>query len=971
MEEFSLNSGNIPSHLVIDVGDESQSDTDRTTKKVRFKEGNGDDDTDIMVDSGSSPKISWKDKLLGINPGVIDKEKSIVNGSLDDLWPIFDNSTLDKGFLSLTTLPKHSVGMDKVTRPPSRTRGRFARMAVYINLDKPLIAQVLVNGRNQIVEYEALLTICFTSRKYGHTNELCVSRKLGSGSEKDQVNESKEKGESGSRFGALANMEGSRKRQLLRSHESIQKAMDQLTSRSLVDLEIEFGDHSTKFFHSCTLQRRKFNRIVALRINNGEWCLDRSVLSDEAARFFENLYGEIPTPMSDLPLNIFSRLKEQDIDFLNKPVLNVEIKNVLFYMALLKAPGSDGFHAHFFQSQWDSVGGAVYEWVQGIFTGNRIENDLNNTLIMLIPKKDCPEDFIQFRPISLCSVMYKLVMKVIANRFKVMFPNFISPEQARFIAGRSISDNVIIAQEVIHSMRSRKAGRNWMAIKLDLKKAYDRISWDFIDASLVAAGIPEFLRKVIMDAISSSTMQILWNGVPSKSFKPKRGIRQGCSLLPHLFVLCMEWLGHLISSEITVGRWYPIRLSRSGSSLYHLLFSDDLIIFSKAEINQALVLREILNRFCAFSGHKISARKSNMYLSEGVDTSICDQINQLFGYQKVSNLGGYLGVPFLHDRVTKSTLNFVVDKSLLVPKGICDEIEMIARQFIWGGSVGHSKTTLVGWDSIFQPRSCGGLGFRHLHDQNNSFFIKIGFNLMSRKDALWNVDMLRIWLSDDMIRRIVSIPPPHSAGEEDRIIWACSGSGIGQSSECPQCGHDTEDILHMLRDFSTSKEVWKLVVPPEKQASWAQHFEPFLRGNKDRPSSSVIHHHFLVSHDWVQLFTDGAVARASENASTGGVVRDRDGNWILGFTHYLGRPLEAELWGILDGILILLNKGRIKRLLHSEDQWEIKYVPRECNLIADQLAKISLSWQTSLQIFEVPPDVVVTTIQQDKAFSVF
>ncbi|KAH1131560.1 hypothetical protein J1N35_002938 [Gossypium stocksii] len=161
-------------------------------------------------------------------------------------------------------------------------------------------------------------------------------------------------------------------------------------------------------------------------------------------------------------------------------------------------------------------------------------------------------------------------MKVIANEFKVVFSNFISPELARFIAGRNISDNVIIAQKVIHSMRSRIKGRNWMAIKLDLEKAYDRISLDFIDASLVVAGILKFLRRVIMGAISSSSMQILWNGVPSKPFKPVRGIRQGCPLSPYLFVLCMEWLGHLISSEIIVGRWHPIRLSGSGLPLFHL-----------------------------------------------------------------------------------------------------------------------------------------------------------------------------------------------------------------------------------------------------------------------------------------------------------------------------------------------------------------------------------------------------------------
>ncbi|KAH1046332.1 hypothetical protein J1N35_037116 [Gossypium stocksii] len=175
-----------------------------------------------------------------------------------------------------------------------------------------------------------------------------------------------------------------------------------------------FRDRNTKFFDSRTMQRRKFNRILALRVSNGEWCSDKSILSNETVKFFENLYGENPSPMSDLPLNIFPLLKDQR----------------------------------------DLVGGAVCERVQGIFAGNRIEGDLNNTLIVFIPKKDCPKDFSQFRPFSICSVMYKLVMKVIANRFKVVFPNFISPEQAGFITGRNISDNVIVTQEKVLNLGS-------------------------------------------------------------------------------------------------------------------------------------------------------------------------------------------------------------------------------------------------------------------------------------------------------------------------------------------------------------------------------------------------------------------------------------------------------------------------------------------------------------------------------------
>ncbi|KAK5811863.1 hypothetical protein PVK06_027242 [Gossypium arboreum] len=165
------------------------------------------------------------------------------------------------------------------------------------------------------------------------------------------------------------------------------------------------------------------------------------------------------------------------------PVLNDEINKELFDMA-------------------PEVMGSmrIFSKVSGILLEGRFVSGFRESLL------DRPKDFSQFRPISLCSITYKLVMKVIANRFKVVFPNYISPEQAGFIIGRNISDNVIIVQEVIHSMCSRKDGRNWMAIKLDLEKTYDRISWDFIDMSLVAAGIPEFLRKGILFILKSQLL---------------------------------------------------------------------------------------------------------------------------------------------------------------------------------------------------------------------------------------------------------------------------------------------------------------------------------------------------------------------------------------------------------------------------------------------------------------------------------
>ncbi|KAA3471075.1 putative Transposon TX1 [Gossypium australe] len=107
--------------------------------------------------------------------------------------------------------------------------------------------------------------------------------------------------------------------------------------------------------------------------------------------------------------------------------------------------------------EWSSDQDVLHFEVEEVFAGRGIDPDLNNTMLVLIPKVNNPKSFTQFRPISLCSILYKLVMKVIVNRFKLVFPNLISQEQAGFIAGRNISDNIIIAQEVIHSIKRKRS----------------------------------------------------------------------------------------------------------------------------------------------------------------------------------------------------------------------------------------------------------------------------------------------------------------------------------------------------------------------------------------------------------------------------------------------------------------------------------------------------------------------------------
>ena len=105
-----------------------------------------------------------------------------------------------------------------------------------------------------------------------------------------------------------------------------------------------------------------------------------------------------------------------------------------------------------------------------------IPPNLNHTYITLIPKVKNPQKVTDFRPIALCNVLYKLVSKVLANKLKIILPDIISDSQSAFQAYKEISDNILVAYESLHHMKNKKAGRSsFMAMKLDMSKAYDRV----------------------------------------------------------------------------------------------------------------------------------------------------------------------------------------------------------------------------------------------------------------------------------------------------------------------------------------------------------------------------------------------------------------------------------------------------------------------------------------------------------------
>ena len=125
---------------------------------------------------------------------------------------------------------------------------------------------------------------------------------------------------------------------------------------------------------------------------------------------------------------------------------------------------------------WHIVGDNVVSVVLEFLNTSYLLPDLNHTYIVLIPKIKNPVKVSDYRPISLCNVIYKIIAKVLANRLKQVLPHIISPTQSAFVPGRLITDNVLVAYEALHMMHGRKKGRNGtLAMKLDISKVYDRV----------------------------------------------------------------------------------------------------------------------------------------------------------------------------------------------------------------------------------------------------------------------------------------------------------------------------------------------------------------------------------------------------------------------------------------------------------------------------------------------------------------
>nr|KYP53454.1 Retrovirus-related Pol polyprotein LINE-1 [Cajanus cajan] len=254
---------------------------------------------------------------------------------------------------------------------------------------------------------------------------------------------------------------------------------------------LEFGDRNTSYFHGTTVIRRRKNKIVKLQNEEGVWIENKQELEHLVTDFYKNLFHDSGKYIPYCLTSAFPSLTAQELEDIAQPFSDMEIHGALKRMGGLKAPGPDGFQAIFYQSQWNTVGKSLCRFIHACEQEPRKISEINATLITLIPKVDNVVSLQQMWPISLCNVSYKVITKVLASRLRKIMEGLVSHNQCSFVPHRQTTDNIIITQEVIHSMKRRSGKKGWMAIKIDLEKAYDRLKWKFIKDTLEDIGLPK------------------------------------------------------------------------------------------------------------------------------------------------------------------------------------------------------------------------------------------------------------------------------------------------------------------------------------------------------------------------------------------------------------------------------------------------------------------------------------------------
>lgn len=553
---------------------------------------------------------------------------------------------------------------------------------------------------------------------------------------------------------------------------ALNKALDEEESLSQQKSRVrwlQLGDNNSSFFFNQTRANWNHNKILAIQNSDGVLVHGHCAVAATAVDYFQNSLGR--PCHRDQPLDLSGvnckALTETQASHLEDPFTAEQVYDTLKHLKKNKAPGPDGFNVEFFLASWDIVGDCFTKAILSFFENSWLHNGVNHSSIALIPKTASPLTMKDFRPISLCTVAYKCISKLMAERMKLVLPHVIDPAQSAFVPGRSISDNVIMAQELFRGY-SRETGMPKCALKVDLHKAFDSVLWDFILASLEKLNFPQKFCSWVKACVCFPKFSVKINGTLNGYFSGAKGLRQGCPMSPYLFTVAMNVLSCILNNPPAD---FSFHWKCKESNLTHLFFADDVLLFSKGDKASITHILDSLALFSKLSGLNPSMHKSTSYLIN-CDDDVVDWFDASYGVPRGELPVPFLGVPLISAELsinhcmpliqkivqrieswTALLLSFAGRVQLIkavlfaiqaywtrhfmLPAAVHKKLQQIFTRFLWRGD--HSKIggAKISWVNVCKPRNEGGLGIKNLVEWNNTQLLMHFWKLIKKHESLW------------------------------------------------------------------------------------------------------------------------------------------------------------------------------------------------------------------------------------------
>ncbi|KAH9649980.1 reverse transcriptase domain-containing protein [Citrus sinensis] len=411
-------------------------------------------------------------------------------------------------------------------------------------------------------------------------------------------------------------------------------------------LWLKEGDLNSRYFHAQASTRKQQNKISKLRDDKGQWCTHPDKVNDLIREYFTHLFSSGCSVYDEVLDCVNVQINAEKNQTLMEPFTAADVCDAIFSMHPDKSPGSDGMNPTFYKKIWHIVGNDISTACLDCISDRAFPTTLNDTSIVLILKKAQPERLDDVRPIALYNVLYKIIAKMLANRMKVVMGSAVSEVQSAFVPSRAITDNILISAEILHYLKRKRQGKEWVAaLKIDMSKAYDRIEWGFLKAIMLRMGFAADWVDLIMLCVTTVNYKVIREGIEVGPIVPSRGLRQGDPLSPYLFIICAEGLNLLIYHYEQAGLLHSVIVVRGAPSITHLFFADDCFIFFKAADKEACLVKNILAMYGSTSGQIANYNKSSISFSANTKEEAIRHVCGILGVEVIEGHGFYLGLP--------------------------------------------------------------------------------------------------------------------------------------------------------------------------------------------------------------------------------------------------------------------------------------------------------------------------------------